>query len=99
MRGDLQARLLQAHGNEEEVALIGLYEEAAIYAEARGDQNAACFYLTHAFVFALQAGDMRADALQYRLYLQGRETCPTGFVSNSLSLQREKAAKIGDLSA
>jgi hypothetical protein len=35
--------------------------------------DAACFYLTHAYVFALSAGATEAGALHARLLAHGRE--------------------------
>ncbi len=70
---DLEARLLTAHGARDQAALVGLYAEAGDVAEAVGDVDAACFYLTHAFVFALDEGDVRAVELHARLKARGRE--------------------------
>ncbi|MEZ5714192.1 MAG: hypothetical protein R3D85_02835 [Paracoccaceae bacterium] len=66
---DLDARLLAAHGRDDRRALIALYEEAA---DTATSEVATGFYLTHAFVFALEAGDPRADALKARLRAMGR---------------------------
>ena len=70
---ELDARLLAAHASRDQVALVGLYAQAADGCEAMGDIQAACFYLTHAYVFALDEGDGRAAALHARLKAQGRE--------------------------
>lgn len=67
---DLDARLLAAHRMGDTAALIGLYAEAA---ETAPDANAAGFYLTHAYVFALEAGDHRAAALHAKLVASGRD--------------------------
>ena len=72
----LDGRLLEAHERDDLPALIALYAEAANRREAVGDINAACFYLTHAFVFALQAGDPSAHELRQRLWAHGREDAP-----------------------
>jgi len=69
---DLNARLLAAHASGDASALIQLYTIAADEVEAR-DIDAACFYLTHAYVFALEAGDAACPALQARLAAHGRE--------------------------
>ncbi len=66
----LDARLLAAHAHGDQTALIALYEEAALGA---ADDSARGFYLTHAYVFALEAGDPRSDALRTRLVAMGRE--------------------------
>ncbi len=72
----LDRRLLEAHARDDLTALIALYSEAADLREAVGDVDGACFYLTHAFVFSLQAGDGVAQELQRRLWQHGREVCP-----------------------
>lgn len=72
----LEHRLLAAHARNDFEALTALYEEAANQREEQGDVDAACFYLTHAFVFALESGSARADALQWRLWKLGREQKP-----------------------
>ena len=70
---DLDARLLEAHAMRDQLALVGLYSEAGDAAEAAGNSDAACFYLTHAFVFALDEGDARSAYLHARLKARGRE--------------------------
>lgn len=67
---DLDARLLAAHEASDQVALVALYTEAADMTE---DDTARGFYLTHAFVFALELGDSRAENLRQRLIDMGRE--------------------------
>lgn len=71
-RKTLDARLLKAHEQEDTPALVHLYTLAANEAEAGQDIDAACFYLTHAFVFALEAGVPEARALNKRLADKGR---------------------------
>jgi len=61
---DLDARLLAAHGRGDLAALVTLYTEAADTAE---ETDAEMFYLTHALVYALDLGDVRAGALWARL--------------------------------
>lgn len=70
MTAALDARLLDAHARQDKTALVTLYTEAA---ETANDLDAACFFLTHAYVFALDVGDNRAGALHARLVAQGRE--------------------------
>lgn len=65
----LQDRLLDAHARDDRAALVGLYTEAA---DAAPDLNAACFYLTHAYIYALEKGDPAAEQLYRRLKVQGR---------------------------
>ncbi|MEO0427773.1 MAG: hypothetical protein AAF160_10045 [Pseudomonadota bacterium] len=69
----LDARLLEAHRAGDTPRLVALYREAADAAEKRGDADAAAFYRTHAYVFALQCGDTAADALHAELKAAGRE--------------------------
>ena len=66
---DLARRLLDAHARDDRKALVALYEEAA---NCANDLDAACFYRTHAWVFALDAGHSAADALYDRLHGLGR---------------------------
>nr|WP_255596838.1 hypothetical protein [Cognatishimia sp. MH4019] len=62
--------LIAAHAAGDAGALIALYTHAA---DQAGDVDAACFYLTHAYVFALEAGAPEAVGLQARLADHGRE--------------------------
>lgn len=66
---DLDARLLAAHARDDRAALVALYEEAA---DAVTSEVARGFYLTHAFIFALDLGDARAARLRDRLKAMGR---------------------------
>lgn len=68
-RDTLDAALLAAHAAGDKSTLITLYAKAA---EAT-DGEAAAFYLTHAYVFALEAGDARAADLKDRLVAMGAE--------------------------
>jgi len=70
-RAALDTALLAVHGRGDGTALIGLYTQAA---EAADDPVARSFYLTHAYVFALEAGDARAAPLTARLVARGAET-------------------------
>lgn len=67
---DLDARLLAAHAADDTEALVGLYADAA---DAAADIDRACFYLTHAYIFALELGDCRAADLRAQLAAHGRE--------------------------
>jgi hypothetical protein len=69
----LDAQLLAAHAAGDERALAPLYARAADAAEAAGEVDAACFFLTHAYVFALATGAPEAGALHARLLAHGRE--------------------------
>ena len=70
MSGDLHTRMLAAHARGDPAALIALYTEAA---NSANDLDASCFYLTHAYVFALEAGAAQARDLHRRLARHGRE--------------------------
>lgn len=70
---DLEDRLLAAHAAGDAAVLSRLYTEAADDKERQGDLDAACFYLTHAYVFALDAGLPTAGVLNKRLVEYGRD--------------------------
>ena len=61
---DLDRRLLVAHESGDGRALARLYEEAA---ETAATEDATAFYLTHAYIWALDTGDPKAPALRARL--------------------------------
>ena len=64
----LDARLLEAHAQGDTRALIALYTEAADTVV-----DAQAFYLTHAYVFALECGAYEVPALRARLAALGSE--------------------------
>lgn len=68
-RDELDAALLAAHAAGDGVALSNLYAQAA---DAAQDVDAACFYLTHAFVFALEEGLPEAKDYEAQLRRHGR---------------------------
>lgn len=66
----LNTRLLAAHESGDKPSLVALYREAADTStadEARG------FYLTHAYVYALETGHRMAPDLHAMLRAMGRE--------------------------
>ncbi len=65
----LQARLLAAQACDDRAALVTLYTEAA---DNTADIDAACFYLTHAYIFALKQTDPASQALYQRLKARRR---------------------------
>ena len=69
----LDAELLAAHAAGDKGKLVQGYTLAADQAEGDGDVGRACFFLTQAWVFALDAGDPRAAKLKARLVAHGRE--------------------------
>ena len=66
---DLDTRLLAAHAAGDQRALVTLYTEAA---DQSNDIDAACFYLTHAYIFALELGDPATPLRHLRLAEHGR---------------------------
>ncbi len=68
----LNSALLKAHDSDDIPALIGLYARATDAAEAAGDVDRAAFFATHAWIFALEAGDARAVGLRARLLNWGK---------------------------
>lgn len=72
-RDALDARLLAAHAAGDRPALAALYREAGEMSERQGKIDAACFFFTHAYVFALELGLDEAEDLHRRLLAHGRE--------------------------
>jgi hypothetical protein len=66
----LDAQLLAAHATNDTAQLVNLYTQAA---DAAGNIDTACFYLTHAYVFALEIGHSNTETLRARLVKHGRE--------------------------
>ncbi|MGC9370341.1 MAG: hypothetical protein ACP5DX_12440 [Paracoccaceae bacterium] len=69
-RAALDAALLAAHAAGDRAALVAHYTRAA---EIAGDAAAEGFFLTHAYIYALEAGHAEAPALHARLKAAGRE--------------------------
>ena len=72
----LDADLLSAHERNDKSGLVALYKLAGETREREGDIDAACFYYTHAYVFALETGDREAGLLLGRLVRYGRDEFP-----------------------
>lgn len=68
----LDNRLLAAHAASDTGALIALYTEAADTAAVA--RNAAGFYLTQAYIYALELDHSDAATLRARLVAMGRES-------------------------
>ena len=66
-------QLQLAHESGDTALLSKLYGQAADTYEASGDIDAACFYLTQAYVFALDAGLPIAAEYNQRLTGHGRD--------------------------
>ena len=75
-RDKLECLFLDAHARDDGAALVDLYTIAANQSEAAGKIDAACFYLTQAFVFGLHCGSAETRDLQMRLSDYGREIRP-----------------------
>ena len=69
---DLNEALLAAHVAGDHATLVRLYRTAG-EAALDEDEVQGCFYLTHAYVFALEAGMDEAEALRAMLVARGRE--------------------------
>ncbi len=67
---DLEAAL--AAGDVARIAAV--YARAAGMLETEGEIDGACFLLTQAWIFALEAGDPLAKELRARLVAHGRES-------------------------
>lgn len=70
MRDTLEAQLLAAHDIDDRYTLIQLYTQAA---DTSNDLDAACFFLTYAYIYALELGAPEAGTLHARLREHGRE--------------------------
>ena len=71
--GRLHERILAAHAAGDAATLAGLYRQAAARADRRGGDDAAAFFLTQAYVFALEAGTAAAAELRAALVARGRD--------------------------
>lgn len=71
-RTALDASLAAAHEDGDPTRLSKLYERAANALIEAGDTDAACFFLTQAYVFALEAGAPKAEELKRRLKAHDR---------------------------
>ncbi len=72
-RAALDAAILSAHAKDDGAALAGLYAKAGRAHLAAGEIDAGCFFLTQAYIFALEAGHDDAPALRALLKQHGRE--------------------------
>ncbi len=69
----LESALLAAHACKDHDVLVALYQRAGQLKEMVGDIDAACFYFTHAYVYALETGNQAARQLCSLLAGYGRE--------------------------
>ena len=65
--------LMAAHTDGDTTKLAHLYAQAGERALALQDIEAGCFYMTHAYVFALSAGLPEAGAYNQILVAHGRD--------------------------
>ncbi|MCB1387204.1 MAG: hypothetical protein KDJ80_14805 [Nitratireductor sp.] len=72
-RTRLDAALVAAHEADDKAALVRLYRQAGEASEAGGNIDAACFFYTQAYVFALESGDPARAALLAKLAAHGRD--------------------------
>ena len=70
---ELDEALLKAHEKNDTQKLITLYRQAGLSRLQVNDVDAGCFYLTHAYIFALEAGAPDAKELHQILITHGRE--------------------------
>lgn len=69
----LHQKMLAAHDANDKAALIDLYQQAGEAQLDQGNIDAGAFYLTHAYVFALDIGARKAKDLHQTLIELGRE--------------------------
>jgi len=72
-RKALDARMRAAHSRADLDGLVAMYTQAADMSGAASDVDAECFYLTQAYVFALDSGVSASQTLHARLKTHGRE--------------------------
>jgi len=69
----IEAALLAAHAANDKPTLARLYRQAGEMMLARDQVDAGCFYLTHAYIFALDCGAADAPDIHRILVAHGRE--------------------------
>ena len=65
--------LLAAFEQGDRRKIMTLYWDRGLAKLADGDENAGCFYLVHAYVFALEDGAPEAEDIRLELKKRGRE--------------------------
>ena len=70
---NLDQDLIRAHQANDLDKLVELYQQAADDSFGRNDIDAGCFYLTHAYIFALECNHPNACLIHSRLVYYGRE--------------------------
>ncbi len=69
-----QSEFLDAHSRNDLGRLVELYSHMGNRLLEQGEIDAGCFFLTHSYVFALEAGDPRSEELKAILVSHGRES-------------------------
>jgi hypothetical protein len=69
----LDHEILAAHACANTARLPALYRRAGEAMLEGGNTDAGCFYLTHAYIYALEAGHVMARELHEILVSHGRE--------------------------
>ena len=69
----LERAILAAHASGDGARLAALYRQAGLGFLEAGETDAGAFYLTNAYIFALEVGDPLAEDLHARLVALGRE--------------------------
>ncbi len=64
----LETALLKAHETGDQISLVALYRQAA---DETSDPTARAFFLTHAYVFALESGLRAAHDIHLQLVALG----------------------------
>jgi hypothetical protein len=72
-RDALNESLITAHAANNKAQLVRLYRRAGDMMISEGNIDAASFYLTHAYIFALDVGDDAAPEIHKMLVGYGRE--------------------------
>ena len=70
---NINQQILSAHADGNHHQLVRLYTSAADQFEENGDIESACFFLTCAYVFALETGSSLGEKIKSRLVFHGRE--------------------------
>ena len=73
MNDKLDRQLIAANLAKDNISLIALYQHAAEICEAKGAVDETCFFLTQAYVFALQEGSSQSRQLKEKLVAYARE--------------------------
>ena len=70
---EIEKKMLKAHEEYNQKELVRLYTKAGEMKQKENDENAEAFFLTHAYVFALESGSENAKEICKRLVKLGRE--------------------------